>query len=69
LARMIRSTVQRATGMPWRCRCAHIFEAAVQPSATGLERRAGMHRFLFVCSGGLIFWANGPQMCFRCDGA
>ena len=25
LRRMIRSTVRRATGMPWRRRCAHIF--------------------------------------------
>ena len=25
LARISRPAVHRATGMPWRCRCAHIF--------------------------------------------
>jgi len=41
LCRMIRSTVRRATGMPWRRRCAHIFRLPYRlsgglfPSASG----------------------------------
>src|SRR5215208_5111409 len=41
LCRMIRSTVRRATGMPWRCICAHIFRLPYRlsggrfPSASG----------------------------------
>jgi hypothetical protein len=39
--RMIRSTVHRATGMPCRCRCAHIFRLPYSDSGGRLPFSSG----------------------------
>jgi hypothetical protein len=39
--RIIRSTVRRATGMPWRRRCAHIFRLPYRHSGGRLPSASG----------------------------
>ena len=41
LARMIRSLVRRATGIPRRCRCAHIFRLPYNDSGARLPLLSG----------------------------
>ena len=41
LCRMMRSTVRRATGMPSRCRCAHIFRLPYRLSGGRLPSASG----------------------------